>query len=85
MREIQTIDITDAIAHLFEHSCYHLPEDVLAALRDARSKEQSPVCRDVYDRMLENVVVADKEQIPLCQDTGLSVIWLELGQEVHIS
>ena len=85
MREINAADITQNVARMFEHSCHYLPEDVLAVLRDARSNEQSPVCREVLDKILENVVVADKEQIPLCQDTGLSVIWLELGQEVHIT
>jgi len=85
MREIKTADITQAVARLFEHACHYLPEDVLAVLRDARSNEQSPVCREVLDKILENVVVAGKEQIPLCQDTGLSVVWLELGQEVHIT
>jgi len=85
MREIQASDITDAISRLFEHSCHHLPEDVLTALKKAREEEKSPVSRDVLDRILENVEVAGKEQIPLCQDTGLSIVWLELGQEVRIT
>ncbi len=85
MREIQASDITDAISRLFEHSCHHLPKDVLTALKKAREEEKSPVSRDVLDRILENVEVAGKEQIPLCQDTGLSIIWLELGQEARIT
>ncbi len=85
MREIQASDITDAISRLFEHSCHYLPEDALAALKKAREKEKSPVSRDVLDRILENVDVAGQEQIPLCQDTGLAVVWLELGQEVRIT
>jgi len=85
MREIQASDITDAISRLFEHSCHHLPKDVLTALKKAREEEKSPVSRDVLDRILENVEVAGKEQIPLCQDTGLSIVWLELGQEVRIT
>ncbi|OIP25925.1 MAG: fumarate hydratase, partial [Dehalococcoidia bacterium CG2_30_46_9] len=74
-----------AVAHLFEHSCHYLPEDVVAALKQARGKEKSPVCRDVLDRILKNVEISAKEQIPLCQDTGFSVVWLELGQEVRIT
>lgn len=85
MREIKTDDITRTVARLFEHSCHYLPEDVLAALKKAREEEKSPVSRDVLDRLLENVDVAGKEQIPLCQDTGLSIIWLELGQEARIT
>lgn len=85
MREIQAGDIANTVASLFEHSCHYLPPDVIAALKQARKREKSPVCRDVLDRMLENVVVAEREQIPLCQDTGAAVVILELGQEVHIA
>lgn len=85
MREIKVSDVTETIARLFEHSCHYLPEDVLAALKKAREEEESPVCRDVYDRMLEDAEIAGKEQIPLCQDTGVAIVFLELGQEVHIT
>ena len=85
MREIRTDDIIKTVAHLFEHSCHYLPENVVTALNQAREKEKSPVCRDVLDRILENVEISGKEQIPLCQDTGFSIVWLELGQEVHIT
>ena len=77
MREIKTTDITNRVARLFEHSCHYLPEDVVAALKAAREKEKSPVCRDVLDRILENANIAGKEQIPLCQDTGAAVVMLE--------
>jgi fumarate hydratase subunit alpha len=85
MREIQAGDVTNTVARLFEHSCHYLPPDVIIALKQAREKEKSPVCRDVLDRILENVEIAGKEQIPICQDTGAAVVILELGQEVHIS
>ncbi len=85
MREIKASDVTETVARLFEHSCHYLPQDVLAAIKKAREEEESPVCRDVYDRMLQNAEIAGKEQIPLCQDTGFSVVWLELGQEVHVT
>jgi len=84
MKEIQADDITNTIARLFEHSCHYLSPDVIAALKQAKEKEKSQVCRDVLDRILENVEFAGKEQIPLCQDTGAAVVMLELGQEVHI-
>jgi len=84
MREIKAEDITRTTANLFEHSCHYLPQDVLAALKQAREKEESAVARNVLDRILENCEIAAAEQIPLCQDTGAAVIMLELGQEVHI-
>jgi fumarate hydratase subunit alpha len=61
-----------------------LPEDVLAALRSYRETEVSPVGREVLDQILENATIASGEQMPLCQDCGLAVVFLELGQEVHI-
>jgi fumarate hydratase subunit alpha len=85
MREIQASDVTNTIARLFEYSCHYLPPDVIIALKRARGKEKSPVCRDVLDRILENVEIAGKEHIPICQDTGAAVVILELGQEVHIT
>ncbi len=85
MREIEVGHVTETVARLFEHSCHYLPADALAALQKARREEESPVCRDVYDRLLENVEIAGREKIPLCQDTGVAVVMLELGQEVHIA
>ena len=85
MKEIKASDVTNIVARLFEHSCHYLPPDVVVALKRAKEKEKSPVCRDVLDRILENANIAGKEQIPLCQDTGAAVVMLELGQEVHIT
>ena len=85
MREIEVGRVTETVARLFEHSCHYLPGDVLAALQKARQEEESPVCRDVYDRMLENAEIAGREKTPLCQDTGVAVVMLELGQEVHVT
>ncbi|MFU8796020.1 MAG: fumarate hydratase [Dehalococcoidia bacterium] len=85
MREIQAGAVTDTVARLFEHSCHHLPPDVIAALKQAGEKEKSPVCRDVLDRMLDNVDAAGREGIPLCQDTGAAVVMLELGQDARIT
>jgi len=85
MREIKASDVKNTVARLFEHSCHYLPPDVIIALKQAREKEESTVCRDVLDRILENVEIAGNEQIPLCQDTGAAVVMLELGQEVHVT
>jgi len=61
-----------------------LPDDVLASIRQARETEESPVGREVLDRILENANISAKEEIPLCQDTGTAVVFLEVGQDAHI-
>ena len=84
MREIHVNDICDTVARLCIESNYFLGEDVLKALRFYRENENSPVGREVIDQILENARVASEQQLPLCQDCGLAVVFLELGQEVHI-
>jgi fumarate hydratase subunit alpha len=85
MRVIDSKKIIETVSYLFQEACLYLPEDVLAALKEAREKEESPVAKDVLSRLVENTEIAAKEKIPLCQDTGAAVVFLELGQEVHIS
>ncbi len=84
MREINCQEITDTVARLCIESNYYLGEDVLNALRHAREKEVSPVGQAVLDQILQNAEIAAQGELPLCQDTGLTVVFLELGQEVHI-
>ena len=84
MREIHVSNISDAVARLCIESNYFLGEDVLKALRFYRDQENSPVGREVLDQILENAQVAAELQLPLCQDCGLAVVFLELGQEAHI-
>jgi len=85
MRDIDCKQITETVSHLFQEACVYLPEDVLAAIKRARQSEESPVAQDALDRILENSKIASEEKIPLCQDTGTAVVFLELGQEVHIT
>ena len=84
MREIKAQEITKTVSRLFQEACHYLPEDVLNALKEAQETEASPVGREVLNRILENADIAAREQIPLCQDTGDAVVFLELGQNVHI-
>jgi fumarate hydratase subunit alpha len=84
MREIKTKDITETVARLSKEANFYLGEDVLAALKKAREQEESPVGRQVLDHILENASIAAKEQMPLCQDCGLAVIFVEIGQDAHI-
>ncbi|MFC1870295.1 fumarate hydratase [Chloroflexota bacterium] len=85
MRDIKAQEITGAVSRLFQEANVLLEEDVVAALKHARETEESTVGRDVLDRILENSDISAREKIPLCQDTGVAVVFLELGQEAHIT
>ena len=85
MREIKAKDITETVARLSKEANYYLGEDVLAALKKAREQEESPAGRQILDQILENAGIAAKEQMPLCQDCGLAVVFVEMGQDVHIT
>lgn len=84
MRELKAEEITRTVSRLFKEANFFLPEDVTAALKQTREKEESPVAKDVLDRILENKDISAGEQIPLCQDCGTAVVFLEVGQEVHV-
>jgi len=85
MRDIDCKQISETVSSLFQEACLYLPEDVLAALKQAKETEESPVAKDVLDKMLENTQISSREKTPLCQDTGTAVVFLEIGQEVHIT
>lgn len=84
MREIDALLVTETISGLLQEACYRLSGDAIAALRSASEREESPAARNVLDRLLENADIASRGGVPLCQDTGMAVVFLELGQEVHI-
>lgn len=84
MRTIEAGAITEAVAHLFKQANYELTADVLNALKKARDNEESPTGRETIDTILENAMIAADESVPLCQDCGTAVVFLELGQEVQI-
>ena len=84
MREIKTEDITSSVADLCQQANFELGDDVLQALKQARKVEESPIARDALDRMIENTAIARGERLPLCQDCGTAIVFLEIGQEVHI-
>ncbi len=84
MREIKASVITQAVAQLCQEANYELGNDVLSALRKARETEESPLGREVLGQLIENARIAHQEKRPLCQDCGTAVVFLEVGQEVHI-
>jgi fumarate hydratase subunit alpha len=84
MREINASQITETVARLAVEANHYLGDDVVAALQNAREVEESPQGKEVLDQLLKNVDIAKQGTFPLCQDTGVAVIAVELGQEVHI-
>jgi fumarate hydratase subunit alpha len=84
VREIPCDQIAQTVAQLCIEANYCLGDDVLAALRRARDTEASPVGREVLDQLLQNANIARDERMPLCQDTGLTVVCVEMGQDVRI-
>ncbi|MEE9324873.1 MAG: fumarate hydratase [Dehalococcoidia bacterium] len=84
MKEIRAEEITETVAHLCKEANYYLPDDVLQALHRAREEEESPSAKQVLDVIIKNAEIANKEQMPLCQDCGTTVIFLDIGQDVHI-
>lgn len=84
MREIHVDAITAAVRDLVIEANCELGDDVITALRRAGAAEESPTGREILNDLLENARIAREEQIPLCQDTGLAVLFVEIGQEVHV-
>jgi fumarate hydratase subunit alpha len=85
MREIQAAEITSAVRDLFIDANCNLGEDVLAAFDRAMEKDESPVAREIIRELKENARIARDEQSPICQDTGLAVLFVEVGQDVHVT
>lgn len=85
MKEIRVEAVTQTVARLCQEANFYLGEDVLQALKQAMEKEESPIGREVLQQILTNADIAAREHIPLCQDCGSAVVFIELGQEVHIS
>ena len=85
LREIEAEKITQTVAELCQRANFELGEDVLSALRQALKTEPSPLGREVLSRLLENAGIARDERVSLCQDCGTAVVFLEIGQDVHIS
>ena len=84
MREIHVDDIRETVKRLCIEATCLLPEDVVRALQTARKREESPVAIRVLDHILLNADKARDEMLPLCQDTGTTVIFLDIGQDVHL-
>lgn len=84
MREIEVSQITDTVERLCIEANEHLPADVKAAILHSLDCEDGAVAKDVLDHIVENYEIADKEHVPICQDTGMACVFLEIGQDVHL-
>jgi fumarate hydratase subunit alpha len=85
MREITADDITKTVARLCQEANFDIGDDVLESLKQAREKEESPLGQQVLDQILENDSIAMNQKIPICQDCGTAVVFLEVGQDAHIT
>lgn len=85
MREISSALITDTVARLCIEANCHLSDDVKGCIYAARERESWPMASEILDRIAENFEIADREARPVCQDTGVACVFIEVGQDVHIS
>lgn len=84
MRTITNTKIEETVCALFKKACICPPKDVTDALIAAKENETSPRARDVLDCIIKNNTIAETETLPCCQDTGMAVVFVEVGQDVHI-
>ena len=85
MREIQASALTEVVKRLCIEANCHLPKDMQARITEARAGEDWPGACEILDRIIENYTIADERSVPICQDTGLAVVFAEVGQDVHIT
>ena len=84
MRNIQAAQITDAVRRLCIQANCHLTEDVKGCIRQCRACETFPVAQNILDQIIENYEIADQNDVPVCQDTGMACVFIDVGQDVHI-
>ena len=85
MREIQASQITDVVERLCIAANEHLPKDVQDAIQSCRACEDWEIAQGVLDQIIENYEIADTQNVPICQDTGMACVFMEIGQDVHVA
>lgn len=85
MREIDVKIITETVAKLCISANRHLPQDVRCAIKNCRECEDGEIAKKVLDNIIENFEIADSENVPICQDTGMACVFLEIGQDIHFT
>lgn len=84
MRAISTELLKETVKNLFMHANYYIGSDILSALNDGLQREESETGKFVLEQIMKNNKIAAKEKMAICQDTGLSILFIKLGQDVHI-
>ena len=84
MKEIHVSDITNAVRNLCIDSNYYLSEDVRNRLKEAYEKETWAIAKDILDKILINADIAKNQRMPMCQDTGMTCVFVDMGQDVHV-
>lgn len=84
MRVVQAELISKTVSELCKQACYVVTPDMRAAFEKARENESSPIGKDILGKVLQNADLAEKRIAPICQDTGMAVVFVDLGQDVHI-
>ena len=85
MRELDVNLVTDAVERMCISANLYLPQDVREAIRAAHVTEDGAIAREILERIIENYETAQEEEMPVCQDTGMACVFLEVGQEVHFT
>lgn len=85
MRTIEAKEITALVRELCMKANYILPEDIRQSYLDGQQEEQSPLGKTIFGKMIENCDIACNNQVPICQDCGMAVVFVEVGQDVHIT
>ena len=83
MRTIPVSQITDAVKEMCIEANLFLTKDMEAALKQAQKSEEAPLGHSVLDQLCQNLQIAGEDSIPICQDTGMAVVFLDIGQDVH--
>ena len=84
MRVVQAELISKTVSELCKQACYVVTPDMRAAFEKARENESSPIGKDILGKVLQNADLAQKRVAPICQDTGMTVVFVDIGQDVHI-
>ncbi|MBQ7840795.1 MAG: fumarate hydratase [Lachnospiraceae bacterium] len=83
MRTIQVTDVTDAIREMCIEANHQLSPDMRRVFESACRSEKSPLGKQILEQLSDNLKIAEQDMIPICQDTGMAVVFIEIGQEVH--
>lgn len=85
IREVDTSKITETIRDMCILANYGLQDDMRARLDNAKNTEQNPLGRQILEQLEKNLAIAKEDQVPICQDTGMATVFLEIGQDVHFT